>query len=166
VAVPVAALAVMVALLGACSSSHKKPRPSTTPSSTSAPTTSSADAAAIKAVYLKFVDPKVPVAQKADLIQDGAAFLPAMQAESSNPQAKAISLDVTDVKVTSANLAEVTFTLLYNGSALLTKQHGYAIRENGSWKVAGATLCGLLAAQGPNSVPKVCSQPAATSLPH
>jgi hypothetical protein len=124
-----------------------------------------ADIAAIRAAYRKFLDPKIPVAQKTGLIQDGPAFLDAMQAESKNPAASTVSIQLTSVRVTSADRADVVFTLLVGGSPLLTGQKGNAVRENGTWRVAGATFCGLLAAQGPASVPKACYQAAATSLP-
>jgi len=169
-AVVVAVVAVALAGLTACGGSSK---PKATATSTaSAPTSAAsstggavADAATIKDVYLRFLDLKIPVEQKVDLIQDGTEFLPAMQAEAKNPQAATVSLQVSDVKVTSAKLAEVTYTILVSGSPLLPNQHGYAVNEDGKWKIAGVTFCGLLAAQSPTAIPPVCSKPAATSLP-
>jgi hypothetical protein len=123
------------------------------------------DVAQITDAYTRFIDPKIPVSAKADLIQDAPAFATAMVAASKNPTAQTISLQVTKVTVTSANKATVVFTLLVSGSPVLPDQHGFAIRDGGKWKVAGVTFCGLLAAQGPTYVPSACSQPAATSLP-
>jgi hypothetical protein len=138
---------------------------STPPATATSGAASGSDAAAIKSVYQKFVDLSVPVDQKLGLIQDGAEFKDAMEAEAKNPQAKNIGFQVTDVKVTSANLADVTFTILSSGSPLLPNQHGFAVKEGGTWKVSGATFCGLLAAQAPTAVAPVCSKPAATALP-
>jgi len=168
-------LAGAVALAG-CSSSKAKPATSTSAPTTAAASSSSAapagsdsgnpqDIAAIRAAYTNFLDPKIPVAQKTGLIQDGSGFLTAMEAAAKNPTAATLSIQVTSVKVTSANLANVKFTLLVSGSPVLTNEPGFAVRENGTWKVAGTTFCGLLAAQGPSSVPPNCSQVAATSLP-
>jgi hypothetical protein len=70
---------------------------------------------------------------------------------------------VSRVVANSANRASVVYTILQAGSPLLPNVNGFAVREDGKWKVSGATFCGLLALQG--SRPSVCSQPAATSLP-
>lgn len=173
------ALAITAAfVLAACGGSSSKSASTAPPATalTTAATTSPAaggssepvltgDAATIKGVYERFLDLSVPVAQKTNLIQDGTEFESAMAAEAQNPQAKNIGLKVSDVKVTGAHLATVTFTILVSGQPLLPNQHGYAVKDNGTWKVAGVTFCGLLAAQGAASVPPVCSKPAATSLP-
>ena len=168
--------AVAALALTACSSSSK-PKASSTPQTSTSSTASSpaasgspgatltGDAATIRDVYLRFLDLKVPVEQKVGLIQDGSEFLSAMQAEAKNPQAATVSLQVSDVKITSDKLAEVTYTILVSGSPLLPNQKGYAVKEDGTWKVAGVTFCGLLNAQNPTAVPAVCSKPAATSLP-
>jgi hypothetical protein len=162
-------------LLSACDSSDSSAKHSTPPASSSPTTATSAsgspgatltgDAAAVRDVYLRFLDLSVPVDRKLDLLQDGAEFKDALEAEAKNPAAKNIGLQVSDVKVRSPKLADVTFTILVSGSPLLPNQHGYAIKEDGRWKIAGVTFCGLLAAQGPSSVPAVCAKPAATALP-
>lgn len=168
------AAAIAAALvLTACGGSSKPKASSTTTSQASSTTTSTSpsgaaltgEAATIKDVYNRFLDLSIPVDQKLDLIQDGADFKVAMEAEAKNPAAKNIGLQVSDVKLSSANLATVTYTILVSGSPLLADQHGYAIKENGKWKIAGVTFCGLLAAQGPSSVPPACAKPAATALP-
>lgn len=173
VAAGTAMAVVAVAGLTACSGSSKPKStptssataPSSAASSSGAGGTLTGDAATIRDVYLRFLDLKVPVEQKVGLIQDGTEFLPAMQAEAKNPQAATVSLQVSDVKVSSAKLADVTYTILVSGSPLLPNQHGYAVKEDGTWKIAGVTFCGLLAAQNPTAIPPVCSKPAATSLP-
>jgi hypothetical protein len=164
--VPVVVPVIVAVVVAGCSGSHKTtPPPSHTATVSTPATASPADVAAITALYQRFVDPRIPVTQKTALIQDGPAFLPAMQAESKNPQASSISLQVTGVQLAKPDLATVVFTILVKGSPLLPDQKGYAIRDNGVWKIAGTTFCGLLAAQGPSSIPPVCSQPAATALP-
>jgi hypothetical protein len=164
VAIAAISLITIVAALTACSGS-KHPKKSSTPSSTpaAASTSDSADAAKVRQVYTRFVDPKVPVAQKVTLIQDGAAFLPAMTAASTSQYANTVSLAITSVTVSSPKRATVIFNVLLSGSPVVTNQTGYAINEGGQWKVAGVTFCGLLAAQG--TAPAVCKTAAATSLP-
>jgi Flp pilus assembly protein TadD len=172
-------LMALVTALSACTSGTSKPKASGTSPTTAAPVSTAsstatapshdsgnpADIAAIRRAYQQFLDPKIPVAQKTALIQDGPAFLATMQQLSKNPAAATISIQIATVTVTSPNRATVVFTLLVAGSPLLAGQKGYAVRENGRWQVAGETFCGLVAAQGPANVPKTCSSPAATSLP-
>ena len=166
----VAVVAVIAAIsLSACSGSKKHDSAAST--HVSAPPTSSAtntqpdspEAAAVRKVYTQFVDPKVPLASKAGMLQDGAAFQPSLEALSKTDYAKTVSLAITKVTVTSPKQATVTFDVLLSGSPVVRNQQGYAVNEGGTWKVAGATFCGLLAAQGP--VPAVCKTSTATSLP-
>ncbi|MEP7020028.1 MAG: hypothetical protein ABI808_05220, partial [Pseudonocardiales bacterium] len=64
---------------------------------------------------------------------------------------------------TSANKATVIFTVLLDGKPTRPNTTGYAVHEGGRWKVAGATFCSVLAAQG--APPQVCTTAAATTLP-
>jgi hypothetical protein len=168
---------VLAALLaGAClftltgCGGSKSAKKSTTPTATSSAaaassstSTDSPEVAAVKKAYTDFLDPAVPVAQKTALIQDGTAFLPTMQQQAGSQFAKSVSIKIQSVKLDSPNTASLLFDLLLTGSPVLTNQTGYAIKENGSWKVAGTTFCGLLSAQGP--VPSVCMTAAGTALP-
>ena len=152
--------------LAACGGS-KHPKKSTSPSS-SGPTTSSkapesADAAAVRQLYLRFVDPKIPVAQKVDLLQDGADFRPAMEQQAASQYAKNVTIAITSVTVNSPKKATVVFDVLLSGSPVVRAQKGYAVKDGGHWQVAGVTFCGLLGAVGP--VPAVCRTASATSLP-
>jgi hypothetical protein len=160
-------LVLLIAQVSACGGSKHPKKSTPTPSSTAGtPTTTapdSAEAAKVRQVYTRFVDPAVPVSQKVALIQGGAVFLPAMQAASTSQYAKTVTIKITSITVNSANRATVVFNVLLSGSPVVTNQKGYAVQEGGQWKVAGITFCGLLAAQGP--LPAACKSPAATSLP-
>jgi hypothetical protein len=155
-----------LALSGCSGSKHDKTKsssPAPTSSSASSSAAESADAAAVRQTYTRFADPAVPVAQKVALLQDGSAFAPALTALSKTDYAKTVGLNITNVQITSPKLATVTLDVLLSGSPVVRGQKGYAVKENGTWKIAGATFCGLLAAQGP--VPPVCKTAAATQLP-
>ena len=117
----------------------------------------------MRQLYLRFVDPKIPVAQKVDLLQDGPAFRTAMEQQAASQYAKNVGLAITKVTVDSSKKATVLFDVLLSGSPVVRGETGYAIKEAGHWKVAGITFCGLLAAVGP--LPPVCHTAAATSLP-
>lgn len=162
---PTLVLAAVV-LSGCSGSKHDKtntssPAPTTSSSSTSG--SESADAAAVRQTYMRFADPAVPVAQKVALLQDGSAFAPVLAELSKTDYAKTVGLNITNVAVTSPKQATVTVDVLLSGSPVVRGEKGYAVKENGTWKIAGTTFCGLIAAQGP--VPPVCKTAAATQLP-
>jgi hypothetical protein len=160
-----------LALTGCSSSTHPAPAASTGASvaSTAASTVntsqaSSSDVAAITSVYTRFIEPGTPIADKVGMVQDGPAFEAAMQALSSSDFAKQVSITVSKVTLDSPNKATVTYSILIQNSPVLPNTTGFAVREDGTWKVAGATLCGLLQVNNPK-LPPACSAPAATSLP-
>lgn len=156
----------LISAVSACSSSKSSSSSSThTTSSAAAPTTTSpADTTAIADAYTKLFSISTPMDTSVSLLQDGEAFRPTLVAQSKTTFAKEASVTVSKVTVTSPSRATVVFSIFLNKSPVLPNQTGYAIREGGTWKVAGVTFCGLLAAQG--SPPPVCAQPAATSLPN
>ncbi|HEV7194241.1 MAG TPA: hypothetical protein VGN35_13660 [Jatrophihabitantaceae bacterium] len=162
----IAAVAAISLVAGCSSSKSTSSGSSHSSGSTSAgPATGSpADTAAITDAYTKLFAISTPMDTSVGLIQDGEAFRPTLVAQSKTSFAKTASATVAKVTVTSSNRATVIFTILLNKSPVLPNQTGYAVRENGTWKVAGITFCGLLAAQG--TPPPVCAQPAATSLPN
>lgn len=165
----IAAITAAALLVGACSSSKKSTSSSSTttassPATTSAGSGSAADTAAITNAYVKLFAPDTPLDTSVGLLQDGAAFRSTLQSEGTTSYAKEASVKVSKVTVTSAQRATVIFSVLLNNSPVLPNQTGYAVKENGTWKVAGVTFCGLLTAQG--NPPAACKQPAATTLPN
>jgi hypothetical protein len=161
------AAVLAIALVAGCSSSKKAPATSSSPPTTSAPPAagsgSAADIAAIKSAYMLLFAPSTPVDTSVTMLQDGADFRATLVSEAKTTYAKEASVSVSKVTVTSANRASVTFSVLLNKSPILPNQPGYAIREDGHWKVAGATFCALLTAEG--NAPAACKTAVATSLP-
>ncbi|MDP9092517.1 MAG: hypothetical protein M3N95_06120 [Actinomycetota bacterium] len=163
----------LITAVAACSSNAKSgSSPTTTGTAPTASASSSAagasignaaDIAAIKSAYIAFFDPKTDLQKSLSLLQDGADFKTAVVSQGNSSYAQQASVSVSKVVVTSADKATVTFSVLLNKSPVLPNQTGYSVRQGGVWKVAGATFCGLLAAQG--TPPPACSKPAATSLP-
>jgi hypothetical protein len=172
-------VAVATLTLASCSSSTSAQHSSPTTnrmgnSSTVGPATAStlpetglvADplaAAQIKAAYAKLFDSTTPEAESLALLQDGAAFKDAIDAQAKSPLAQGATATVSTVTLQTPNTAKVIFTISVHGSAVLPNSPGFAVRENGIWKVAGQTFCALLTAQG--AAPPACSTAAATSLP-
>jgi len=164
---PVIAGLLIAVMVAGCSSSTSKPASRSgvhVPTGTDvASGVNDAAATAITTAYIRFFDSTVAQAQKLGLIQDGAEFSQAISQESRSEFAKSESVQVTKVGVNSANKATVIFTVVRDGSPALANQTGYAVLEDGRWKVAGATFCNVLATQG--AVPPVCKTLRATTLP-
>jgi hypothetical protein len=169
IATPALGLA-LAATMAACSSSSTSSAAgsgSSAPPSSSAPgsaasspgTGSTADAAAqIKANWEKFFDASTPVTEKVKLLQNGAALESAIKAFANFPLASGIGAKVTNVTVSSATKAAVTYNLTSSsGGALLSGQKGVAVYQDGTWKVGDESLCGLFRLIPGGTVPSACN---------
>ena len=162
------ALAATMAACSSSSSSSAAGGPSSAVPSASAPASSAAsspgtgstsDAAAqIKANWEKFFDASTPVTEKVKLLQNGAALESAIKAFASFPLASGIGAKVTNVTVSSATKAAVTYNLTSSsGGALLSNQKGVAVYQDGAWKVGDESLCGLFRLIPGGTVPSACN---------
>jgi len=180
-----ALVAVVVGLAGCSSSGNKKPAgtstspttsaaaPSSTPASSAASSPaavtasgSPADAATVAAVttaYATFFKATNTLAQTEAVLQNGTKLAAALAAQAKNPTAKTLSATVTSVALVNPNVANVIFTLNSNGQPLLKNTPGLAVKQDGVWKLAAQTFCGLAAAAGP--APAACSDTTITALP-
>jgi hypothetical protein len=169
IATPALGLA-LAATMAACSSSSTSSAAgsgSSAPPSSSAPgsaasspgTGSTADATAqIKANWEKFFDASTPVTEKVKLLQNGAALESAIKAFANFPLANGIGAKVTNVTVSSATKAAVTYNLTSSsGGALLSGQKGVAVYQDGTWKVGDESLCGLFRLIPGGTVPSACN---------
>ena len=162
------ALAATMAACSSSSSSSAAGAPSSAASAASAPassaasspgTGSTADAAAqIKANWEKFFVASTPVTDKVKLLQNGAALESAIKAFANFPLANGIGAKVTNVTVSSASKAAVTYNLTSSsGGALLSNQKGVAVYQDGTWKVGDESLCGLFRLIPGGTVPSACN---------
>jgi hypothetical protein len=147
-------------VLTACSSSGSHTTTSSSPGGSAAPP---AVQAAIGKAYAALFGTKSTLAQSVASLQNGQVFKPVIVAESKKPAAKGSGAKVTAVSLSGSNLAKVTFTIYSQGNPALPNASGFAVRQNGTWKVAAKTFCNLLALQG--GAPKACSDPKNTALP-
>lgn len=163
-------LAVVAAIAGCSSAKSESPRAarSTTAATpitkTTASTTNDATVTAIKTTYVKFFNPATSLTESVTLLQDGQAFRGTLKKQAKTTFAKTTTATVSTVTMNSPNKATVVYTLLLSGTPVLVDTTGSAVHESGKWKVAGATFCGLLTAQGPP--PPVCARATATSAPN
>jgi hypothetical protein len=161
------ALAVAVA---ACSSgsSPSSSAPSSSAPASSAPASSApassaaapasdsaATAAAITANWEKFFSASTPTSQRVALLQNGTQFAAAIS--SLSHLVSGLGATVTSVTVTSPTGATVKYNLTAAGKSLLPGQTGQAVYVNGTWKVADASLCGLLKLVPGGSTPAACN---------
>lgn len=110
----------------------------------SGPADTAAAGTQVATAYQKFFDPATPSATKLGLLQNGKAFVPVLTGFASNPLAAQATVSVQKVAFTGATAADVTFNLCESGQPVLPNSAGKAVQESGVWKVADATLCGLV----------------------
>ena len=166
---------VGLVVVGGCSSSasDNSPTPGTASSSAPSSTQSSSPAtprrtdrattAAVRHAYVTFFDYRTARATSQSLLQDGRAFTAQIAQNAKTAKVQKPSVTVSSVELVSEHTAKVIFTLSVGGSPVLPHTSGYAVLEDGRWKVAGQTFCALIGLNG--SHPAVCSDPAATTLP-
>lgn len=147
--ITVTAGAVCLALAGAAcggpSGAPSAPSASATGSAASIPAGLTGSARAIAANWVEFFSPATPVATKESLLQNGPAFAAVLRGQATSSMARSIAAQVTGVTLTSGTAADVTWNLLLSGAPALTSQKGTAVYQDGAWKVAAASFCGLLA---------------------
>jgi hypothetical protein len=151
-----AGLGTVIAVLAACGSSGH-PAPSPAASSAPEPTNPAAAAAVIKANWVAFFGPKLPLSRRVALLQNGQMFAALVRA--GFMAEVTASARVTKVNVVTPTQAEVTYTVLLGGQPVLSNQLGTSLYRNGVWKVSDSTYCGLLTLQhGGNSaqLPAAC----------
>lgn len=166
VAAVVLALAAVISL-AACSSTKPAATATSSPHAsgvTASGTPDAQTAAAIKNAYSKFFLQSTPEEVSLGLLQDGQAFKSAVESNGTSSYAQTSTAVVSKIVIVSPNLAKVTYSILISGNPILKDQPGYAVRENGVWKVAGATFCGLLTLEG--NPPPACHSAIATALPN
>jgi len=157
------ALALAVAACSSSSSSSSSsassaPASSAPASSAPASSSSAVNAAAVAEIttnWEKFFNASTPTSEKVALLQNGSAFAGAIG--SLSHLVSGLGAKVTAVTVNSATTATVTYNLTAGGSTLLSGQTGTAVYEDGVWKVADASLCGLIKLVPGGSVPAACS---------
>jgi hypothetical protein len=152
------ALALAVAACSSSSSSSGSSAPASSAPASSAPASSLNTAAAVAEItanWEKFFNSSTPTSERVALLQNGSEFAGAIG--SLTGLVSGLEAKVTAVTVNSATTATVTYNLTAGGSPLLSGQTGTAVYENGVWKVADASLCGLLKLVPGGSTPAACS---------
>lgn len=157
-------LAAAGVVLSACGSSTPAASPSPSSSDapvTSQPTASAQTTAAVTEAYTRFFSSRSTAAQSQTVLQHGPKFAKTLEAEASKTSAATASATVQAVRQTGPNVATVAFTVTAGGLELPSS--GWAVREDGRWKVAAKTFCNLLTLE--RDAPSVCDDGSVTALP-
>lgn len=123
----------------------------------SAPADAAAATSEIKHNWEAFFDPKTPVADKEKYLENGRTLAPLLQGFAADPRVKQVSATVSNVTFTSPTSATVTYALSLQGSVVEPSATGKAVLQDGTWKVADSTLCGLIALTGNTTTLPGCS---------
>jgi hypothetical protein len=102
--------------------------------------------AKITAAWEKFFDPKIPVAQKTNIVENYNGLKPILETQTTNPQAAQIKAAVKDITLEGNGKAKVSYDIVstQNGTALLPGASGEAIKQGSDWKVSQFTFCQLI----------------------
>lgn len=134
----------------------------TTTSTTNADATSggtgAADAAAITDAFHAVFDGDVTdVDRKLSALEDGALLRASFVAsyERTKALASRVHVRLDDVRVVDGDHADVVYTLLLDGNAVLDHLAGAAVRARDRWLVTRRTYCDV-ATQGQTEIPEPC----------
>ncbi len=162
------AVLAAVAAVTACSSSGSTKAGGSASASPAAPTTASpspgggtsAAVTQIKTNWETFFNPKTPVTQRVNLLQNGSAFESIIKAQAGSPLASSATSTVSAVTVESSTQAKVTYSILVGGSPALKNQPGVAVFQDGIWKVGDQSFCALLTLENSGKAPSACASAA------
>ena len=165
----VVVLAAVAAVTACSSSGSTKPgssasaKPTTAAPTTASPSSGGATSAAvtqIKTNWETFFNPKTPVAQRVNLLQNGSAFASIIKAQAGSPLASSATSTVSAVTVESSSQAKVTYSILVGGSPALKNQPGVSVFQDGIWKVGDQSFCALLTLENNGKAPSACASAA------
>jgi hypothetical protein len=157
-----ACAAVIAAVIAAGCGGSGQTGPSASPrtgSPATEPSAGSAAKVAVTALWAEFFSVRTATRRRAELLQNGQTMVPALAAQAKLPAASTATARVSRVTLVSPAEATVTYSILTNGSPVLTNQRGIAVYASGQWRVALTSFCRLLALEnggGTSSLPLAC----------
>jgi hypothetical protein len=92
-------------------------------------------------------------------LQDGSTFSSIIKSQAGSGLASQATAQVTKVTVITTSEAQVTYSILLNGTPELKNQNGTAVYQDGTWKVGVTSFCGLLTLENGGStasLPAAC----------
>jgi uncharacterized membrane protein len=113
--------------------------------------------AQIEANWSAFFNGKTTAAKKISVLQNGSQFATYIRSQENTPIAKATSVKVNKVNLTSKTSAKVTYTIYLDGHPQLAGSVGTAVYQDKAWKVSDTSFCALLTLEGTASKVKACA---------
>ena len=113
--------------------------------------------------FQQFFNSKTSPTNSQKFLQHGAEFAQSLEKQAQGSYSKDTTATVSSVQPLRTDVAAVTYSLVSKGTPLLPNVSGFAVRENGTWKVAAQTYCSLLKLQG--DVAPACNDKTITALP-
>jgi hypothetical protein len=110
-----------------------------------------------------FFNSKTSPVNSQKFLQHGAEFAKSLEKQATASYSKDTVAKVSSVQPIRKGVAAVTYSLVSKGTPLLPNVGGFAVLENGTWKVSAQTYCNLLKLQG--DVAPACSDKTITALP-
>lgn len=99
------------------------------------------DEAAVAEVYQTVFDSTVPVADKVDLVEDGAALEPTLDEYATAAEmVGGIGVEVTSVSI-DGDAAALTYDLTFAGTPQYDGLDGEVVRVDGGWTIARTEFC-------------------------
>ena len=131
--------------------------PVTTPAPTTAAaptTTTTLDAkTAIAANWEKFFSPSQTIEEREALLENGASYEQALIQRSNDPRQATASAKVKLVELTPPDQATVTYDVYLGDTVALPDAQGFAVLQDGVWKVSGESFCALMTLASTDPVP-------------
>lgn len=126
---------------------------STTPTPTTAPaTTTTVDPVAmITANWEQFFSPTESVQQREALLENGSNYEQALIERSKDTRQATASAKVKSVELTPPDRATVTYDVYLGDTLALPVAQGFAVLQDGVWKVSGESFCALMILASPDT---------------
>ncbi|MEI7547567.1 MAG: hypothetical protein WCK21_05860 [Actinomycetota bacterium] len=110
--------------------------------------------ATIRTAFTTFFTGGGSVDAKVAVLQDGERYRPMLTDAAANAQFRSLTIDIRDIRLATAaecggygelaTCAVVTYDLLVGGAPMLAAHQGYAVRVDGTWKVASSAWCAVV----------------------
>ena len=118
-----------------------------------APTTTVDPKAEIAANWEKFFSPSETIEQREALLENGATYEQALIQRSNDPRQATASAKVKSVELTPPDQATVTYDVYLGDTVALPDAQGFAVLQDGVWKVSGESFCALMTLASTDPVP-------------
>jgi hypothetical protein len=110
--------------------------------------TTTVDPVAVKATitanWERFFDHTTAIADRVALLENGPSLQQALEQRSKDPLQQQASAKVKAIELVGTDRASVTYDVLLNGIVALGDSVGYAVFQDGVWKVAAESFCALI----------------------